>query len=369
MATPYGSIGSVQKDDSAESDDVFRNEYKRYKAKDPAPKLDEVIDFGASRNKKVIPVEIDPKNITDQESLTRLGLLHPSEWRVFGLEGFLGFLFILNPWRRGSQRYWVTRCLRDFPCKPNVTNLDKLQHGVDNVWKEGYSEYRNYRLQGKGKKTQPKTLLHKLRWTTLGYHYDWDKKEYHQERYTEFPPDLSQLSTHVAQTLGFPHYKPESAIVNYYGLDSQLGGHVDHQELDYSKPIISFSFGQTAIFLLGGKTKSVKPTAMFLQNGDIMVMSGDTRLAYHGVPKILKPPIVGQLPEGLCEDERRERLHDSMLPSAMEETWEQSALFMEECRINITVRQVVAEGKGFGKRSCDDELQTEPKRTKEAQGS
>ncbi|XP_019641184.1 PREDICTED: DNA demethylase ALKBH1-like [Branchiostoma belcheri] len=358
----------VKEDRSPDSEDVFRREFKRYKAKDPAPKLDEVIDFETSRDRKIIPVQIDPKNITDHESLARLGLLHPSEWRVFGLEGLLGFLFILNPWRRGCQRYWVTRCLRDYPCKPNVTNLDKLQHGVDNVWKEGYPEYRKYRLQ-QGKKTQPKTLLHKLRWTTLGYHYDWDKKEYHQDRYTQFPTDLAQLSTHVAQTLGFPHYKAQSAIVNYYGLDSQLGGHVDHQELDYSKPIISFSFGQTAIFLLGGKTKSVQPTAMFLRNGDIMVMSGDTRLAYHGVPKILKPPMAGQLPEGLCEEGGEEGVHESMLPGGMEESWEQSALFMEECRINITVRQVVAEGKGFGKRSCDDELQTEPKRTKESQYS
>ncbi|XP_035665111.1 nucleic acid dioxygenase ALKBH1-like [Branchiostoma floridae] len=364
MAAPYGS---VQRDDSLESEDVFKKEFKRYKAKDPAPKLDEVIDFATPQDRKVIPVEINPKNITDQESLARLGLLHPSQWRVFGLEGFLGFLFILNPWRRGCQRYWVTRCLRDYPCKPNVTNLDKLQHGVDNVWKEGYSEYRKYRLH-EGKKTQPKTLLHKLRWTTLGYHYDWDKKEYQQERYTEFPPDLSQLSTHVAQTLGFPRYRAQSAIVNYYGLDSQLGGHVDHQELDYSKPIISFSFGQTAVFLLGGKTKSVKPMAMFLRNGDIMVMSGDTRLAYHGVPKILKPPIAELLPEGLCEGDREGELHESMLPSTVEKSWEETALFMEECRINITVRQVVAEGKGFGKRSCDDELQTQTKRTKEAQG-
>lgn len=51
---------------------------------------------------------------------------------------------------------------------------------------------------------------------------------------------------------------------------------------------IPFSFGQTAIFLLGGKTKEVKPAAMFLKSGDIVVMSKESRLSYHAVPKIVK---------------------------------------------------------------------------------
>ncbi|KAK3779683.1 hypothetical protein RRG08_013639 [Elysia crispata] len=49
------------------------------------------------------------------------------------------------------------------------------------------------------------------------------------------------------------------------------------------------SFGQTAIFLLGGKTKSVEPVALYLRSGDICVMSGPSRLAYHAIPRILLP--------------------------------------------------------------------------------
>ena len=58
------------------------------------------------------------------------------------------------------------------------------------------------------------------------------------------------------------------------------------------------SFGQTAIFLLGGQTKDTSPTAMFLHSGDIIIMGGPARLAYHAVPKIL-PGKDGNLPQCL----------------------------------------------------------------------
>lgn len=69
------------------------------------------------------------------------------------------------------------------------------------------------------------------------------------------------------------------------------------------------SFGQSAVFLLGGTEKSVIPTPMFIRNGDIVVMSGkvlrvafkmntvklaitvhllgSTRLNYHAVPRVI----------------------------------------------------------------------------------
>lgn len=49
----------------------------------------------------------------------------------------------------------------------------------------------------------------------------------------------------------------------------------------------SCSLGQTAIFLLGGVTKATEPVAVYLRSGDITVLSGDSRLAYHAVPRIL----------------------------------------------------------------------------------
>ena len=75
--------------------------------------------------------------------------------------------------------------------------------------------------------------------------------------------------------------------MNYYHMDSTLSGHTDHSEKDLAQPLLSLSFGQSAIFLIGGPTKQTRPKALLLNSGDIVVMSGESRLAYHGVPKIL----------------------------------------------------------------------------------
>ncbi len=54
-------------------------------------------------------------------------------------------------------------------------------------------------------------------------------------------------------------------------------GHVDHSEKDLTKPIISFSLGQTAIFLMGGETLNISPIPVFVRSGDIIIMAGESR--------------------------------------------------------------------------------------------
>ncbi|KAL6529399.1 hypothetical protein OROGR_015022 [Orobanche gracilis] len=76
-------------------------------------------------------------------------------------------------------------------------------------------------------------------------------------------------------------FRPEAAIVNYFGLGDMLGGHLDDMEKDWSKPIVSVSLGCKAIFLLGGKSREDKPTAMFLRSGDVILMAGEARECFH----------------------------------------------------------------------------------------
>ena len=47
-----------------------------------------------------------------------------------------------------------------------------------------------------------------------------------------------------------------------------------------------FSFGQPCVFLLGGTSKEVPPTPLGLYSGDVLVMAGGARLAYHAVPRV-----------------------------------------------------------------------------------
>ena len=62
--------------------------------------------------------------------------------------------------------------------------------------------------------------------------------------------------------------------------------HQDKEENDFSFPVLSLSIGSTAIFKYG-RTKN-KLNAIKLESGTIVIMEGTSRLAYHGITKILK---------------------------------------------------------------------------------
>jgi alkylated DNA repair protein alkB family protein 1 len=100
------------------------------------------------------------------------------------------------------------------------------------------------------------------------------------------PDDFGKLCCSVADVVG-TSLLPEAAIINYYPLNSTMGGHLDDAEHNLEKPIVSFSIGRSALFLIGGKTKLEDPQILFLTSGDAIVMSGESRLCYHGVPCIL----------------------------------------------------------------------------------
>ena len=104
----------------------------------------------------------------------------------------------------------------------------------------------------------------KLRWAHLGYKFEYNNVKYQPNVYYGFPKDLANVTCHIATVLGFPDYKPESGVVNYYPLGSSMGGHVDKYENDLSQPLVSISFGQSAIYLIGGKTFDIRPTGTSL---------------------------------------------------------------------------------------------------------
>lgn len=185
-------------------------------------------------------------------------------------------------------------------------------------------------------------MSQKLRWVTLGYHHNWDTKVYVEEQQSPFPRDLDAMCSAVARVIGWPEFEPQAAIINYYHLDSSLGGHTDHSEFNKTAPLFSFSFGQTAVFLLGGKTRAERPIAMYLRSGDVVVMSGDCRLNFHGIPRILPPDThKRKRQEGSGEQRKSEsrqgQMEDTKTPRDEEEDIDD---YMSWSRININVRQV-----------------------------
>ncbi|MFS4438341.1 alpha-ketoglutarate-dependent dioxygenase AlkB family protein [Paracoccaceae bacterium GXU_MW_L88] len=79
---------------------------------------------------------------------------------------------------------------------------------------------------------------------------------------------------------------PESCLVNFYGEGAKMGLHVDDTEGDVDWPVLSISLGDEAMFRMGGLERSDPTRSIWLQSGDIVIMGGAARLAYHGIDRI-----------------------------------------------------------------------------------
>lgn len=183
-------------------------------------------------------------------------------------------------------------------------------------------------------------LKKSFRWTTLGYNYDWNNKIYDENDKKEFPVDLSRLVDIFAKVLGFENFKSEAAIVNFYPLGTTLAAHTDHSELCQS-PLFSISFGQSAIFLIGGKTKDEKPLPILLESGDVLIMSDDSRWAFHAVPRVFKAERNELWNSDLADLSLCSELDQLALDECLNnEKWQCFEEYLRDSRINVNVRQV-----------------------------
>jgi DNA oxidative demethylase len=80
---------------------------------------------------------------------------------------------------------------------------------------------------------------------------------------------------------------PDSCLINLYRGEARMGLHQDADELDFSVPVLSISLGDTAVFRLGGETRSEPTRTLRLSSGDVCLLAGPARRAYHGVDRIL----------------------------------------------------------------------------------
>jgi alkylated DNA repair protein (DNA oxidative demethylase) len=114
-----------------------------------------------------------------------------------------------------------------------------------------------------------------------GYRY---RREHPQTNrpWPAIPDPLLQLWDEIAD---YPH-PPEACLINYYGPNAKMGLHQDRDEADFPAPVVSVSLGDSCLFRVGGG-KRRDPTRSFrLNSGDVLVLGGDARLAFHGVDRI-----------------------------------------------------------------------------------
>lgn len=79
---------------------------------------------------------------------------------------------------------------------------------------------------------------------------------------------------------------PDCCLVNFYGAGARMGLHRDRDEGDFSYPVVSVSLGDAALFRLGGVEKAEGTESVWLRSGDVVVMGGAARLAWHGVDRV-----------------------------------------------------------------------------------
>lgn len=332
-------------------------------------------DTSKSSKKKKQPKPVDLSEVLDfksiLESYNQSGDLPPGilslqsdfNFPVFSLESRPGFYFIPGALSLEEQCQWIRESLTTFPQPPNRTNHNAFYGPINDLFtaaKEkkvlveegngpnsleskcnpsdsngdvhGWEFYEGHTVSSRGnacKSILASVLLRKLRWSTLGLQFDWSKRNYNVSlSHNKIPDALCQLAKRMAAP-AMPkgeQFQPEAAIVNYFGIGDTLGGHLDDMEADWSKPIVSMSLGCKAIFLLGGKSREDPPLAMFLRSGDIVLMAGDARECFHGVPRIFT-----------------DKEHAEITPLELQFSHGDDLCFLEyirTSRININIRQV-----------------------------
>jgi alkylated DNA repair protein (DNA oxidative demethylase) len=79
---------------------------------------------------------------------------------------------------------------------------------------------------------------------------------------------------------------PEACLVNYYEPAARMGLHQDRDEQDFAAPVVSISLGDTCLFRIGGTERSAPTRSLKLASGDVVVLGGNSRMAFHGVDRI-----------------------------------------------------------------------------------
>ncbi len=118
-----------------------------------------------------------------------------------------------------------------------------------------------------------------------------DKQGY---RYQAMHPDTGESWPSISDSIlaiwsavsDYPH-PPEACLVNFYQEGAKMGLHQDRDELDFDAPVVSISLGDTAVFRIGGTERGGKTKSFKLSSGDVLVMGGESRLAFHGIDRVI----------------------------------------------------------------------------------
>ncbi len=115
-----------------------------------------------------------------------------------------------------------------------------------------------------------------------GYRYEGA----HPDTGAPWPP-IPGLARQAWDDLGgYPH-PPQACLVNVYEPEARMGLHQDRDEADLEAPVVSLSLGDTGLFRFGGTARGERTRSIRLQSGDALVLGGASRLAFHGIDRLI----------------------------------------------------------------------------------
>ena len=115
-----------------------------------------------------------------------------------------------------------------------------------------------------------------------GYRYE----PAHPETGRPWPP-MPQILLDLWRRLA-PHApEPDACLANLYRDGAKMGLHQDKDESDYSAPVLSVSLGDMAVFRVGGTTRGGPTRSVRLSSGDVCLLGGPARRAFHGIDRVI----------------------------------------------------------------------------------
>jgi len=115
-----------------------------------------------------------------------------------------------------------------------------------------------------------------------GYRYQTT----HPETGQPWPPIPDVLIATWNELARYAH-PPQACLINFYAPAAKMGLHQDRDEADFAAPVVSLSLGDSCLFRIGGSRRGDASRSLRLHSGDAVVLGGDSRLAFHGVDRIL----------------------------------------------------------------------------------
>jgi alkylated DNA repair protein (DNA oxidative demethylase) len=80
---------------------------------------------------------------------------------------------------------------------------------------------------------------------------------------------------------------PEACLINHYPAGAKMGSHRDKDEDEPRAPVLSVSLGDDAVFHVGGSKRADPKVRVTLRSGDVCLLGGPARFAFHGIDRIL----------------------------------------------------------------------------------